>query len=127
MRKHLAAAAAGWLARRCGARRSEGLALSDVPGDRIDVIGSGPFSADPSSSGDALDVLRRRGLLESAPPAVRAQLEAGARGEREETPKPGDPCFAAVRTTLGGTNRDAVAAVREAGRRRGLGPSILGL
>ena len=120
VRKHLAAAAAGRLARRCGARRIEVLALSDVPGDRIDVIGSGPFSADPSSSGDALDVLRRRGLLESAPPAVRAHLEAGARGEREETPKPGDPCFAAVRTTLVGTNRDAVAAVREAGRRRGL-------
>ncbi len=125
VRKHLAAAAGGRLAGRCRAGRIEVLALSDVPGDRIDLIGSGPFCADPSRFEDALDVLRRRGLIASAPPAVRAYLEAGARGEREETPKPGDAAFAAVRTTLVGTNRDAVAAVREAGRRRGLDVRVI--
>jgi len=125
VRKHLAAAAAGRLARRCSARRIEVLALSDVPGDRIDLIGSGPFCADPTRFEDALEVLRRRELRERVPPAVRAYLEAGARGEREETPKPGDVCFAGVRTTLVGTSRDAVAAVREAGRRRGLAVRVV--
>lgn len=120
VRKHLAAAAGGRLARRCRAQRIEVLALSDVPDDRVDLIGSGPFSPDPSRFEDALGVLHRRGLRERVPSAVRAYLEAGARGEREETPKPGDPIFAGVRFTLIGTSRDAVAAAREAGERQGL-------
>ena len=80
VRKHLSAVAGGRLAARAGAGRIEVLALSDVPGDRIDVIGSGPFAADPSTYAEALEVLERRGVRAEVPGAVRAHLEAGALG-----------------------------------------------
>jgi glycerate-2-kinase len=120
VRKHLSALAGGRLVGRCRAGRIEVLAISDVPGDRPEVIGSGPFAADPTSHADALAVLARRGVLERVPPAARAHLEAGARGAVPDTVKPGDPALARVSTTLVATNRDAVTAAREAGRRRGL-------
>jgi glycerate 2-kinase len=120
VRKHLSAVAGGRLARRAGAGRIEVLALSDVPGDRIDVIGSGPFAADPSTYGEALDVLERRGLAGAVPEPVIAHLRAGARGAREETPKPGDAGLARVHTTLLATNRTAVEAAARAAGRRGL-------
>jgi glycerate-2-kinase len=125
VRKHLSALAGGQLARRCRAERIEVLAISDVPGDRPEVIGSGPFAADPTTHADAVAVLARRGLLDRVPPAVRAHLEAGARGEVPDTPKLGDPALARVATTLVATNRDAVAAAREAGRRRGLDARVV--
>lgn len=120
VRKHLSAVAGGRLALRCRARRIEVLALSDVPGDRLDVIGSGPFAADPTRFADALAALRARGVLERVPPAARAHLAAGARGEHPETPKPGDVRLARVRTTLLATNRTALEAARAAARSRGL-------
>lgn len=120
VRKRLAAAAGGRLAQRSRAQRIEVLAVSDVPGDRVDLIGSGPFCPDRSGFAEAREVLRARGLGARVPGAVRSYLEAGARGERDPGPRPGDPCFAGVRTTLLATNRDAVAAAREAGLRRGL-------
>jgi len=125
VRKRLAAAAGGRLASRSAAERIEVLAVSDVPGDRADTIGSGPFSADPGDCEAALRVLDARGLRERVPGAVRNYLEAGAGGERDPGPKPGDACFAGVRTTLLATNRDAVAAAREAGIRRGLDVRVL--
>lgn len=120
VRKHLVEVAGGRLARVARAGRIELLALSDVPGDRLDVIGSGPCTPDPTSFADALAVLARRGLAAALPPAVRAHLEAGARGERPESPKPGDPGFARVRTTLLAGNATALAAAAGAARRRGL-------
>jgi glycerate-2-kinase len=120
VRKHLSALAGGWLARRARPRQVEVLALSDVPGDRIDVIGSGPFATDPTTYADALAVLARRGVLDALPERVRAHLLAGARGERAETPKPGDPDLARVRHTLLATNRMAVDAAAAAADRAGL-------
>jgi glycerate-2-kinase len=120
VRKHLSALAGGWLARRARPHRIDVLALSDVPGDRIDVIGSGPFAADPSSYADALAILRRRGVLGGLAERVRAHLEAGLRGERAETPKPGDPDLARIRHLLLATNRTAVAAAAAAAERAGL-------
>jgi glycerate-2-kinase len=120
VRKHLSALAGGRLARAAGAGRIEVLALSDVPGDRADVIASGPCAADPSTYAEALSVLARRGVQGRVPARVRALLEAGARGELAETPKPGDPALARVRTTILASNASAVAAAREAAARRGL-------
>lgn len=125
VRKHLSAVAGGRLARCAGAGRIEVMALSDVPGDRIDVIGSGPFAADPSTYGEALDVLERRCLADAVPEAVLAHLRAGARGAREETPKPGDAGLARVRTTLLATNRTAVEAAARAAARRGLRAQVV--
>ena len=120
VRKHLSAATGGRLARAAArAGRIEVLAISDVVGDRIDVIASGPFAPDPSRFADALDVVARRDRAQRIPSAVRAHLEAGARGEREETPKPGDPAFARTRHTLIASNATALAAARGAAAARG--------
>lgn len=119
VRKHLSAVAGGRLARRAACGRIEVLAISDVPGDRLDVIGSGPLAPDPTTYADALDVLDEAGLRDRVPAAVRAHLEAGARGEVEETPKPGDPDLARVRTTVLASNRSALEAVRAAVEREG--------
>jgi glycerate-2-kinase len=120
VRKHLVEVAGGRLALAAGARHIEVLAISDVPGDRPDVIGSGPCAPDPTTFADALAVLARRGLGAAFPAAARAQLAAGARGERPESPKPGDAAFARVRTTLLADNRVALAAAAAEARRRGL-------
>ncbi len=119
VRKHLAAATGGQLARVARAGRIEVLVISDVVGDRLDVIASGPFAPDPSCYADALAVLARRDSEHRVPDAVRTHLEAGARGEREETPGPGDPAFARVRHTLIASNATAVDAAREAAASRG--------
>jgi glycerate 2-kinase len=120
VRKHLSAATGGRLARVASrAGRIEVLLISDVIGDRLDVIASGPFAPDPSRFSDALAVLARRDPAQRVPRAVRAHLEAGARGEREETPKPGDPAFARTHHTVIASNATAVAAARDAAAEHG--------
>lgn len=125
VRKHVSVAAGGRLARACRAGEIEVLVVSDVAGDRLDVIGSGPFAADASCFRDALDVLESRAPAGSVPAAVRAHLEAGARGEREETPGPGAPGLERVRTTLLATSRMAAETAREAALRRGLAVRVV--
>jgi glycerate 2-kinase len=125
VRKHLSEVAGGRLAQRARCRRVEVLAISDVPGDRPDVIGSGPFAADPTTYAEALRILDRSGAAGRGATRARAHLEAGARGEREETPKPGDPAFARVRTTVLANNRTALEAARDAAARAGGRPFLL--
>jgi glycerate 2-kinase len=125
VRKHLSALAGGRLALSAASRRIEVLAISDVPGDRFDVIGSGPCCADPTRFGDALEVLRRHGIATQVPAAALAYLEAGARGERPETPKPGDPRLARVRHTLLACNRTALDAAAGAAANQGLRPFLV--
>lgn len=121
VRKHLSVVSGGRLAAASGAGRIVVLAISDVIGDALDVIGSGPCAPDPSTFADTIDVLRRHGLDGDAiPPSVRARLAAGARGEVEETPKPGDPRLARVRSAVLARNEDAIDAVRDAAQRLGI-------
>ncbi|MGH0034830.1 MAG: glycerate kinase type-2 family protein [Myxococcota bacterium] len=126
VRKHLTAVSGGRLARAAGGRPIDVRVVSDVPGDRLDLIASGPCAPDPSRFADARAVLAARGADELWPEAVRAHLEAGARGEREESPKPGDPVFARVRHTIVASNADARAAALAEARRRGLAAVDLG-
>ncbi len=116
VRKHLSAVKGGWLAKhlRC---RTYTLILSDVVGDRLDVIGSGPTAPDPTTYADALNVIRRRKA--QVPENVLKHLEAGARGEVAETPKPGDPCFSNVRNIVVGSGLNAVKAAASTLRKRG--------
>jgi len=125
VRKHLSAVSGGRLALRARAARIEVLVVSDVPGDRLDVIGSGPCCADPTRYADALDVLARRGIRERVPAAVLAHLAAGARGLHPETAGPGDERLRRVRHTLLASNRTALEAALEAAARAGLRPSIV--
>jgi len=116
IRKHLIEISGGRLARRAASRRIEVLVLSDVPGDAIETIASGPCAGDPSSCADALGVFDRRGLRGQAPARVVAHLESG----REESVKPGDPSLLGVSSTILASNRDALAGAREAALERGL-------
>ncbi len=109
VRKHLDRIKGGRLAVATSARVI-GLAISDVIGDDPGVIGSGPISPDESTYADALDVLRARGVIDQVPASVRTHLERGARGEKSETPKPGDAAFDRVSYGVIAGNRTAVAA-----------------
>jgi len=120
VRKHLSALSGGRLARAWAGGPVTVLAVSDVPGDRLDVIGSGPCAGDPTGFADAVAVLRRRGPWERVPEVVRVHLEAGARGEREETPGPGDPVVARVVSRVVASNAMALEAARRAAVARGL-------
>jgi glycerate 2-kinase len=118
VRKHLSAVKGGGLA---AAARCEVVtfALSDVIGDHPGVIGSGPTSPDPSTWADALDVVGRRGVLARLPEVVRRRLDAGARGELPETPKPGDARLSRAAWQLIGSRVDAMDAARNAAIDRG--------
>jgi glycerate-2-kinase len=116
VRKHLTEISGGRLARRAASGRIEVLAISDVPGDAIETIASGPFAADPTAHADALEIIDRFGLRARVPARVVAHLESG----RGESVKPGDPCLARVRSTILAGNRDALAGARKAARERGL-------
>jgi hydroxypyruvate reductase len=110
VRKHLSLLKGGQLARAAAPAPVLTLLLSDVIGDPLDVIASGPTAPDPTTFGEALDVLTRRGVVEGVASSVRRRLLAGARGEIPETPKPGDPLFAGVTHVVVGNNRLVVAA-----------------
>jgi len=115
VRKHLSAFKGGQLARAAAPAAVLTLALSDVIGDPLDVIASGPTAPDPTTFADALEVLARRGLSGRVPPSVARRLEAGRAGEIQETPKPGDPLFERVANVVIGNNAlvtDAAAARR---------------
>lgn len=125
VRKHLSALKGGQLARRAAPARVWALLLSDVIGDDLDVIGSGPCAPDASTFGDAVAVLTRYGILDQVPQPVRERLQQGAAGAFPETPKPGDALFAGVRNVVVGSNAQAVEAAAAMARELGYRPLVL--
>jgi hydroxypyruvate reductase len=125
VRKHLSRFKGGLLARAAAPATVVTLALSDVIGDPLDVIASGPTAPDPTTFADAIAVLDRRGVRGRAPASVEARLTAGARGEVEETPKPGDPAFARVSNLVIGNNRIVTDAAVAAAERLGYRTQLL--
>jgi hydroxypyruvate reductase len=119
VRKHLSRIKGGRLAAACAPAQVVTLTISDVPGDDVSVIASGPTVADASTCAQALDILRRCGI--DVPAAVRAQLESDAL----ETPKSGDACFAGHTTHLIATPQQSLDAAAEAARALGLNAYIL--
>ncbi|KAF1046010.1 glycerate kinase type-2 family protein [Xylophilus sp.] len=120
VRKHLSRIKGGRLAAACAPARVVTLAISDVPGDDVSVIASGPTVPDATTSADALAILRRYRI--AVPDAVRERL---ARGEWE-TPKPGDPAFDGHEVHLIATPRQALAAAAQAARAAGIAAHVLG-
>lgn len=118
VRKHLDRAKGGGLARLAQPAEVLTLVLSDVVGDPLDAIASGPTVPDPTTFADAAAILDRFGLWPQTPPAIAAWLRAGLAGQVAETPKPGDPLFARARVVVVGSNALAAeAALAEAAAR----------
>ena len=114
VRKHVSAIKGGWLAAKAGGR-CRTFAISDVVGDDLSVIGSGPTVPDASTFRDALDILRRFGGEHAYPASVIQRVKCGADGQIADTPKPGDARLANARTSIIGGRRHAMeGAVREA-------------
>lgn len=117
VRKHLSALKGGRLGALLAPAPVRVLVLSDVPGDDLSTIASGPLAPDPTTYADALRGIDALGAKVS--PAARAHLEAGARGALEETPKPGDPRLATVEHRLLAGPVHLARAAAEAARARG--------
>ncbi|WP_253738321.1 glycerate kinase type-2 family protein [Halohasta salina] len=123
VRKHCSAIKGGQLAAATAPARVECLLVSDVVGNDLGTIASGPFVGDASTYDEALAVLDRYDC--DVPQAVRRRIEAGAAGEIAETPGPDDPVFDRVSTTILGDNAVALEAAAEAAREAGFEPLLL--
>lgn len=122
VRKHLSGIKGGRLAVAVRPARLITLVVSDVPGDALDVIGSGPTVPDPTSYADAIEVLKRHRLLDQVPERVVEHLSAGSAGLIEETPKQDHPDHE-TRIVAGGST--VASAAVSAARHRGLTAEVV--
>ena len=120
VRKHLSALKGGRLALAAAPARIVTLAISDVPGDDLSTIASGPTVPDPTTCADALEIVGRYGI--ELPAAAREALQNGT----AETPKPGNPGFARCESHIIATAQGSLAAAAELARARGITPLVLG-
>lgn len=123
VRRHLSRIQGGWLAASTRAR-VHALVISDVAGDDLAAIASGPCSADPSTHADALEVLQRWRI--DPPATAREWLEAGRRGVAPETPKPGDPRLARTEARLVGSAHASLEAAAGRLEAEGFSTIVLG-
>ena len=115
VRKHLSVVKGGGLLRALNEdARMLSLILSDVPGNDLATIGSGPAVADPTTFADAISVLKRRKLWGRTPEAVRDRFERGAANEIRETMKRGDPALSRSISVVVGDNALALQGATEA-------------
>ncbi len=119
VRKHLSAIKGGRLAQAVQPARLWTLAISDVPGDDLSVIGSGPTVPDPTTFGDALEILRRYQIQPT--PAIQSILEAA----EKETLKPGEDIFSRNKVRLVATPQLMLEAAGKEAEKSGITPIIL--
>lgn len=125
VRKHLSRAKGGRLAQMAYPATVASLILSDVVGDDLDVIASGPTVPDSSTFQDAEQILKGYGIWDQVAPAVRNHLVKGSSGEIEDTPKSGHAVFQQCSQMLVGTNLQALIAAGREAQRLGYHPLIL--
>ncbi|QCS43666.1 glycerate kinase [Natrinema versiforme] len=123
VRKHLSELKGGRLAGRAAPATVVSLILSDVVGNDLSVIASGPVAPDASTFAEALAVLERYEI--DAPDAVTAHLERGAVGEIGETPGPDDPAFERVSNHVVADGMTVLEAASDAAAERGYEPLVL--
>lgn len=125
VRKHLSKIKGGQLAKAAHPARVITLVISDVVGDRLDTIASGPTYPDSTTYSDALAVVEKYGLAEKAPSNILKRLKLGAEGKLPETPKPGERYFLKAFHEIIASNADAVRAAVEVGKSHGFNVSVL--
>ncbi len=119
VRKHLSQVKGGQLARRASPAQLLALVLSDVPGDLLDAIASGPTAPDSTTFVQAKQTLQHCGLWMKVPSSVQSHIEDGLCGNVPETPKPGDPLFEQVKNVIVGSGTVAASAVQAEAERLG--------
>ncbi|OGS92840.1 MAG: hypothetical protein A2061_03720 [Gallionellales bacterium GWA2_59_43] len=125
VRKHLSAVKGGRLAQAAAPAQLVALILSDVIGDRLDVIASGPTAPDASTYADAWAALEKYGLQDKLPSRVLEHLERGLAGQEAETLKAGAPCFGRTQNLIVGSLAQALAAAAEKARQLGFVAEIV--
>jgi len=125
VRKHLSRVKGGQLARLAYPAQLISLIISDVVGDDLSTIASGPTVPDPTTYQDALRVLEKYRLMDKVPTRVRKHLEKGKKREIPETPKPGDPIFKRIENIIIGNNDMMLEYVHGELKKRGYNPKII--
>ncbi len=125
IRKHISGMKGGWLAKWAYPSTVVSFILSDVVGDPLDVIGSGPTVPDPSTFEEAWEILEKYDLLNKISPSIKEHLRLGRERKVEETPKPGGAVFERVYNCLIGSNMIALLAAGKEAASLGLKTLIL--
>ncbi len=125
LRKHLSRVKGGRLAQAAAPAHLLTLVLSDVVGSPLDAIASGPTAPDSTSFADAWAVVEKYDLESALPPAVAGHLRSGLAGRLPDTPKPGDPAFAAAHMAIVADNRIAAEAACARAAALGWNPLLL--
>ncbi|MCF6406704.1 glycerate kinase [Chitinophaga filiformis] len=125
VRKHLSSVKGGQLALLANTTAWCSLILSDVVGDELSIIGSGPTVGDPSTFSDACNILDKYGLTAKLPAAIHEHLQRGCAGDISETPKPGHPGLKHVNNFLVGSNAIALEAAKQKAISLGYSTAVL--
>ncbi len=125
VRKHISDFKGGWLAKKAYPATILNLILSDVMGDPLDFIASGPTVPDSTTFSDAVKVLKKYGLWDKAPTSIKEVLSDGKKGIIPETPKADDEAFKKVYNVVIGNNRFASLAALERLKSEGLNALLL--
>jgi glycerate 2-kinase len=125
IRKHMSTIKGGQLTRAVYPATLAALILSDVVGDDLDVIASGPTVPDPSTFKKAMEIFEKYDILGKLPAAAVKHIEAGISGDLSETPKTGDPVFERVQNIIIGSNFEAVTAASHEAERLGYHTLVL--
>lgn len=119
VRKHLSQLKGGGLARMVAPAALHTLILSDVIGDDLSAIASGPTVPDDTTFNDAIDVLKTKDIWNKVPDSIRHYLENGQQGKVRETPKSDEAFFVTSSHTLIGSNRISVNAIKQMAQQQG--------
>ncbi len=125
VRKHLSQIKGGRLAERLYPATVLSLIISDVVGDKLDAIASGPTAPDPTTHRDAKRVLLKYNLWSRVPASARKVIHEGLAGSIPDTPKKGDRAFRFVHNLIVGSNRESCFAAATAMRKAGYSTQIL--
>jgi len=125
VRKHLSDFKGGRLAEKLHPATVVSLIISDVVGDKLESIASGPTVPDDTTYADAYTILQRRGLWRTVPSSVRKRIQKGTEGKLSETPKGRSRIFKRVHNVLVGTNKESCHAAAEVLEKRGYHSLIL--